>query len=165
MVDGDYIAFRNQDRLFERLAAYNSPSGNLTGAGEPMHLPYNVVTADFFSLLGVNAAIGRTFLPGEDQPGHDHVALLSDKLWRNRFGANPGIVGKSITLDGISRTVVGVMPAGFAFPNERELWTPLTIQLDPRNSMLLPVLGRLKPGVSKRQAQAELETLAPQRGP
>lgn len=160
MVDGDYIAFRSQDRLFEHLAAYNSSSGNLTGAGEPLHLPYSAVSADFFSLLGVHAAIGRTFLPGEDEPGHDQLALLSDKLWRSRFGGNPGIVGKPITLDGISRTVVGVMPAGFAFPNERELWTPLTIQLDPRRSILLPVLGRLKPGVSKRQAQAELETLA-----
>lgn len=160
MVDADYIAFRGQDHLFERLAIYNSTSGNLTGAGEPLHLPYTAVSADFFSLLAVNAAIGRTFLPGEDQPGHDHVAVLSDKLWRNRFGANPAIVGRSITLDGISRTVVGVMHAGFAFPNERELWTPLTLQLDPHRSMLLPVLGRLKPGVSKRQALAELETLA-----
>src|SRR5205823_1807810 len=136
MVDGDYLAFRSQDRLFERLAAYNATNGNLTGAGEPMHLSYGAVTADFFPLLRVNASIGRMFLPGEDQPGHDHVVLLSDRLWRNRFGADRGIVGKAITLDGISRTVVGVMPAGFAFPNEQELWIPLTIQLDPHNSRL-----------------------------
>jgi len=123
--DRDYLAYRSQERSFERIASFNGSAANLTGAGDPVRIPVSTVTMDFFRLLEVNPAIGRSFLADEDQPGRDHVVLLSDKLWRNRFGADDRMVGKTIKLDGVSRTVIGIMPAGFSFPYDSEAWMPL----------------------------------------
>src|SRR5215211_1871954 len=88
-----------------------------TGASEPARLVQSEATSRFFDVLGVRAALGRTFLPEEDQPGHDRVAVLGNALWQQRFGSDPGVMGRSIVVDGISRTVIGVMPAGFRFPS------------------------------------------------
>ena len=161
--DRDYLAFRSQAQLFERVASFNGNAANLTGAGDPVRISIGVVTPDFFRVLEVNPAIGRSFLADEGQAGRDHVVVLSDKLWRNRFGADDRLVGKAIKLDGLSRTVIGIMPAGFSFPYDSEAWTPLAIRATPGNFLMMPVMGRLKAGVSPQQAKAELETIVRRR--
>src|ERR1051325_10033276 len=129
------------------------------------------VSSSFFSVLGVQFILGRSFLPDEDQPGHDHVAILSYASWSKRFGADRNIVGKSIALNDESYAVVGVLPAEFQFGNSAEdfqaqsqpdIWVPIT--LDPqklhRNSHTLHVIARLKSGIKLAQAQAELNVIA-----
>jgi hypothetical protein len=158
--DSDYLAFREQDRAFERIASFTSrATANLTGAGDPVQIPVAYVTTDFFPTLRTNPELGRGFLAAEDEPGRDNVAVLSNELWKERFGADLAILGKTVQLDGISRTVTGVMPPGFAFPGAK-VWMPLKIRIDGHNSFTRPVVGRLKPGVTSQQAQAELETFA-----
>jgi putative ABC transport system permease protein len=117
------------------------------------------VTAEFFATLRTNAEIGRTFLTGEGEPGNDNFVVLSNKLWRGRFGSDSEVLGKTVRLDGVSRTVIGVMPPGFEFPGAM-VWMPLTIRIDQHNSFARPVVGRLKTDFSPQQAQAELETFA-----
>jgi len=158
--DADYLQFREQDRFFERLASFTTVNASLTGAGDPVRLTGASVTPEFFRVLRVQPSMGRGFLPDEDQPGRDHVVILSGKLWRNRFGASSQILGRTIKLDGENRIVIGVMPAGFTFPTDAEIWMPLNIHIDGHNSFSRPVVGRLKPDASRWQAQAELETLA-----
>jgi len=160
LADRNYLQFRREDRLFEHIAAFTANSVSLTGVGDPVRIAGAGVTAEFFATLRVQPMIGRSFLADEDQPGRNHVTLLSDKLWRSRFGAEPRVLGQSIKLDGENFTVIGVMPSGFKFPSDAEIWTPMNVHLDPHNSFMLPVLGRLKPGASPQQAQAELETVA-----
>lgn len=156
--DRDYLEFREEDRLFERLASFGSTRVNLTGAGDPVQIPASMVTTEFFATLRTNPELGRGFLAEEGEPGQDNVVVLSNKLWKERFGADREILGKTVHLDGIGRTVVGVMAAGFDFPKNTEVWLPLAIHIDPHNSFTRPVIGRLKDGVSQQQAQAELET-------
>jgi putative ABC transport system permease protein len=163
--DSDYLDFAKQTRLFEHVATFAEDSATLTGMGEPIRLPAALVTPSFFSALEVNPARGRAFAAGEERPGSGRVVILSDGLWRSRFSADPNILGRSITLDGTAYTVVGVMPAGFAFPHEDEFWLPLSVGTDPNNSYFRPVLGRLRPSVTRQQALAELEALARQRPP
>src|SRR5207302_1255096 len=158
--DRDYLAFRRQEQSFEQVASSSQGStANLTAAGDPVHIPVAYVTTEFFQTLRTNPAIGRGFAAGEDEPGLDNVVVLSNELWKERFGADPEIPGKTIRLDGISRTVIGIMPPGFEFPGAK-VWMPLAIRINEHNSFTRPVVGRLKPGVSPQQAQAELETFA-----
>ena len=168
MVDGDYLAFRRQNQAFERITTFSGYAVTLTGAGDPLRLPAAAVTPDFFPTLGVTAAIGRTFLTEEDQKGRDQVVVIGDKLWRSRFGMDPSVLGKTTTVDGEVRKVIGVMPPEFQFPSDAGLWLPLEVRLDPHNSFLRSAVGRLKPGVSRQQAQSELEAfvrgLPPGRG-
>jgi len=159
MSDRGYEWFREHDRTFQHLAAFTTHGGNLTGAGDPAVIAVGHVTSEFFDALGVPPAVGRTFMPDDGQEGREQVVVLSDHLWRIRFGADGAIVGKQVTLDGIGRTVVGVMPAGFDFPHLAAAWTPLVIRLDPGNSLLFPVLGRLKPDVTVGQARAAFDAL------
>ncbi len=119
------------------------------------------VTANFFSVLGVAPAHGRNFLPEEEQSGRNHVAILSDGLWRRRFGADPNLIGRQIQLSGESYTVVGVAPPGFQLTQGTELWAPLTLRVNSSGHNL-SVIGRLKPGVSLAQAQASMDTIARQ---
>jgi len=161
--DRDYLEFRRQDQVFEDIATSGSSPVTLTGAGDPVRVPAATVTPGFFPILRVTPAIGRWFLPEEDQPGRDRVVVLSNKLWQSRFAADSHILGKSIALDGIAHTIVGVMPPGFGSPlgdGNSEMWTPLAVQIDPHNSFTRPVVGRLKPGIPQKLAQAELETFA-----
>jgi putative ABC transport system permease protein len=160
LADRHYLQFRSEDRLFEKIATFSSRGATLTGSGEPIQLRVGAVTTDFFAVLRVSAAVGRVFAADEDQTGHDHVVVLSDTLWRSRFDADRKLVEKSIKLDSVEYTVIGVMPAGFRFPNDADVWTPFAIRSNPHNSMMSPVIGRLRPGASRQQAQAELETLA-----
>ena len=116
---------------FEQLAALELATFNLTGRGEPQRIPAARITANLVPLLGVTPALGRSFLPDEETPGHNRVALLSDGLWQRQFGGDPSIVNQTIQLNGESYTVVGVMPAGFQFSGNRELWIPFVI--DPQS--------------------------------
>jgi putative ABC transport system permease protein len=159
MADRTYVAFRERTRSFQHLAAFSTYEGNLTGAGDPAVITVGSVTTEFFDALGVRAATGRTFLPHDERDGEDRAVVLSDQLWRNRFGSDAGVVGTPLMLDGISRTVIGVMPEGFEFPIRASAWTPHVIRLDPGNSLLFPVLGRLKPGTTIGQARAEFDVL------
>jgi len=154
--DGLYLDFRKQDRLFEKLTAFNSGRVNMTGAGDAQSVMAAFVTADFFSVLRARPALGRTFLSEEDQTGRDSVVVLSDKLWRADFAGDPGAIGKSVRLDGVSHTIIGLMPAGFAFPAAVDMWVPRDVHIDGHNSTLMSVIGRLKPGVMPVQAVAEL---------
>src|SRR5262249_55089066 len=129
----------------------------LTGGGDPARLRAATVTPDFFPLVRVNPAIGRTFLAEESD--REHVVVLSDQLWRGRFSADYNLPGKTITVDGVDHSVIGGLPPGFTFPYDAELWLPLEIRVDPHNSFSRPVVGRLKPGASPQQAQAELEAM------
>ncbi len=156
--DRDYLEFREQDRLFEHLTSFAASRVNLTEAGDAVQIPAASITTDFFSTLQANPEMGRGFRAEEDQPGRDNVVVLSRKLRSERFGSDPQILGKTIRLDGINRTVVGIMPAGFGFPYDAEVWLPLAIRIDSHNSYSRPVVGRLKAGISRQQAQAELET-------
>lgn len=157
MSDRDYLEFRRHDRVFESLATFQRESVTLTGAGDPVAVNALTVTPDFLRVLRVQPAIGRDFLPGSR--GEANVVLLSDRLWRSRWGGALSIIGKTITLDGVSYVVGGVMPPGFAF-QDAELWIPSEIRLDPHNSFLQPVMGRLKPWITPRQAHAELQAIA-----
>src|SRR5918911_1116702 len=143
--------------------------GNLTGEGEPERLEGMLATANLFQALGAQAAQGRTFSAEENQPGNNRVVVLSDAFWRRRF-AGQAVVGKNISVNGEPYTVVGVMPPGFQFGREfapvvPDLWAPIAFtpqELDPRNmtNEYLGVVARMKPGVSVRQAQAEMSSIA-----
>jgi putative ABC transport system permease protein len=154
--DRDYLEFQRRNKSFERIATFGQQSVTVTGAGEATRIPAATVTSGFFPVLQVNPAMGRAFL-SEEEKNASHVALLSEKLWRGRFGADPNILGKTIVLDGAGYGVIGVMPAGFTFPNDAAVWLPLAVGADPGNSYFRPAFGRLRPFVSPQQAQAELD--------
>jgi putative ABC transport system permease protein len=153
-----------QSAAFSGMAAIGGRAWNLTGAGDPLRLQGDAVSANFFSVLGVDVAFGRTFTMEEDQPGGPKVAVLGHGLWSDRFGSDPTIVGRKILLDDTPYTVVGVMPRGFAFPDpEDRLWIPIGLtpqQLANHGSHFLRVVARLKPGATLAQAQAELDGIA-----
>ena len=162
----EFVGVRDGNRTLQGVAAYMDRIGiGLSGTGEPARLAGALASADLFRVLGVSAALGRTFAAGEDQPGSNAVVLLSDGLWRARFGADRSIIGRTLDLDGIPRTVIGVMPRGFWFPRrETELWLP--VRLDRSNpgefwgSGGYYMVGRLRPGMTRGQARADVRALA-----
>ena len=162
----DYIDWKEQNSVFQNVAAFNANSGlglNLSGAGHPARISATSVTGNLFSVLGVPPALGRSFLPDEERPGSAPVCILSDGLWRRRFGSDPKILGKAVTLNGEMWTVVGVMPTGFRFPQSVDLWVPAMVRSTARTKHAqhyLGVIARLKPGLSLDHAQAELDALA-----
>lgn len=160
LFDKDYLEYQRHVQAFEQIATFNEGSATLTGAGDAARLPTADVTSSFFSVLEANPAMGRAFLSAEEKHGNNRVVLLSDKIWRSRFGADPNILGKRITLDGIAYSVIGVMPADFAFPHEAALWLPLEVGGDPGNLYTRAVVGRLKRKASPEQALVEFEALA-----
>jgi len=136
----------------------------LTGHGEPLQLESAKVTGRFFSILGAHAALGRVFDESDDRVNGASVVVLSDRLWRDRFNADPHIIGQTITLNRAGFTVLGVMPASFAFPRGVDLWAPLQASMSERTvtnrgAVFLQTIGRLKPGVTLHQAEAELNTI------
>jgi predicted permease len=164
-----YLHYRDHNQSFESVSASSGWEVNLTGQGEPERLRGRAVTANFFRTLGAGAASGRVFLDEEDQPGRNRVVVLSDGLWRRRFGADPGIVGRELVLNGENYRVVGVTGPEFQygreFGNQVELYAPIGFtpeQTQPNRlrNEFLNVVARLKPGVDLRQAQAELDTIA-----
>jgi putative ABC transport system permease protein len=165
----DFVDWREQNGVFEDMAAVKHSDVILTGTGELTRLWAPRVPASFFPLLGVAPALGRTFLAEEDRPGGDPVAILSHRLWQERFGADPRLIGKTLTLDGEMHTVVGIMPPSFRFfdvfrgAKPADLWLPYPFKDDPptqRDVARLQVIARLKPGVSLAQAQVGMETIA-----
>jgi putative ABC transport system permease protein len=165
----DFEDWRAQNGVFEAMAAFpavDTTGVTLTGQGEAEQLSTGYVTADFFTLIGAQAILGRPIAPGEHEAGSDQVVVLSHGLWQRRFGADPGIVGKTLTLDGRGFTVTGVMPAGLQLPAvDTEVWVSLSL-IGPdrvprvRGNGWLAVMARLKPGVSHEQARANMTTIA-----
>ncbi|HET9713468.1 MAG TPA: ABC transporter permease, partial [Pyrinomonadaceae bacterium] len=162
--NANFLDWRDQNHVFEGMAAISFDNFNLTGAGEPERLDGRRVSASLFQILGVDPQIGRVFTAAEDQPGSERVVVLSYGLWQRRFGGDPGIVGKALNLNGASYTVVGVMPARFHFPAiDDQIWVPIAFtpqQAADRTTHYLTVLARLKPGVTLSQAQTEMSTIA-----
>ncbi|MGC9994876.1 MAG: ABC transporter permease [Terriglobia bacterium] len=166
----DFANWSEHGQLFDGLAAYGGGAEvNLTGMGEPERLSGARVTADFFTLLGVEPFLGRSFLREEDRPGGRKAVLLSYELWQRRFGSNSKVIGSTIQLDGDLYTIVGVTPAGFRFPDDdfrAQVFLPMLVarvvdwkSRDPNQFRLLRALARLRPGVTPEQARAELTAL------
>lgn len=158
----EFSDVRDRNDVFESVAAIQQSGVNLTGDGDPVRLDQARVSVDFFDVMAMKPSAGRVFLTGEDKAGSDNVAVLSDKLWRQRFGARQDIIGKPIRLNGIDRTIVGIMPNDSPFLANIEVWTPFVG--DPttmsRGLHFLRVVARLKAGVTIGQASASLNTLA-----
>jgi putative ABC transport system permease protein len=157
------VDFEESSASFEELAFYASAQMAVTGSeGEPIHADAARITHDFLPTLGVRPAIGRDFLAEEDQAGAEPVVLLSDGFWASRFGYEPSILGKTVTLDGIEHTVVGIMPPGFDFPFEKQLWIPaVPVHVtDYRGQHRLMVVGRLEAGVAMASAEEEMRAIA-----
>jgi len=158
---GAFVALREQMKSIEPAAYFEGHEFNLTGRGEPIRLSGVLVSADFFSVLGARPEFGRPFYPGEDKAGQDNYVMLSHTLWQQRFNSDLSIIGHSVELEGVSREVVGVMPADFHFPSTKsQVWIPL--HNDPRDTIaywagdFMPVIGRLRPGSTIEQARAEI---------
>ena len=156
MWDRDYLTFRASDRSFEHAAAFSSYDANLLSPSEPLHVSVARVTTEFFDTLRISPAIGRGFLPGDELQA-DSLVVLGGDVWRGSFASDPAIVGRTVRLDGVARTVVGVMPDGLAFPRAAQAWTLQTIRYDEGRIMGMTVIGRLKPGVTREQAEADFE--------
>ena len=161
---GNFYDWKAQNRSFEDIAATTNDSFGLTGGNVPEEVEAKDVTWNLFSVLGVKPMLGRDFLPDDDRPGAAHVAMLSHPLWRDTFAGDPQIVGKTIELDGAKYAVIGVMPAGFEFRDPKvRLWVPVAFSDEKRtshDSHYLQVVGRLKPGVSLEQANADLAVIS-----
>ncbi len=161
---GNWADVKRQQRSFEYFVPAHGESFNLAGAETPENVDAARVGADYFAMLGVRPALGRTFLPEEDAPGRGEVVILSDALWRRRFGADPAVVGREVRLDGRPHRVVGVMPAAMNYAVfDEELWVPAAFsaeRLAMHDEHYLAVFGRLRPGVTVAQAEAEMRGLA-----
>jgi predicted permease len=165
--EGAFVALRESTKSMEVAAYREGVALNLTGLGEPRRLYGMEVSSNFFSLLGVRAEFGRTFLDGEDQSGRDDLVILSRALWQQEFASDPNVIGRPITLEGRNRRIVGVMPSDFDFGSPRtQFWIPL--DLDPREvgaywgGGFMPLIARLRPGLSLEQARAEFRAAIPQ---
>jgi predicted permease len=172
----DFEEFRRSNRVFSDLSAVRERNFNLTGTGEPERAYGARVSANLFPMLGVQPELGRTFLPEEDATGRENVVLISHDFWSRRFGANPGIINQTLSLDGQPHVVVGVMPAGFLFPTGKQLhpqvelgpridvWKPAAFDRDELADEVIGfswgVIGRLKPGIPHQVAQANLDLIA-----
>jgi putative ABC transport system permease protein len=157
----DFADWRAQNHVFSGLAAYRPQYYDLSGVSRPERIRGVRVSEDLFALLDEKPVLGRAFLPEEYQPGKNRVVLLSDGLWRRLFGSDPGLVGKTLKLNDEIYTVIGVMPPRFAFPpNERVLlYAPLVADANRSHGWLWAV-GRLRPGISLREAQVEMDTIS-----
>ncbi len=170
----EFLVLSKESKAFQFLGAFKSDSFNLTGAGEPVRINGLRASAGFFPALGVQPALGRPFSSEEDTTGHEHVVMLSDSLWREQFGGDPAIVGRTVELNASAYTIIGVMPASFSFPHAEEmpdgftferdvkLWVPLALPTGPpipSESSELAIVARMADGVSISQAQAEMNLM------
>jgi putative ABC transport system permease protein len=158
---GAFVAMREQMQSLDVAAYFEGHEFNLEGRGDPLRLTGTLVSAEFFSVLGARPELGRSFYPGDDIAGRDNYVVLSHSLWQQRFAGDPSVIGRSIELEGVSREVIGVMPAEFTFPSAKtQVWLPL--HNDPRDTVaywagdFMPIIGRLRPGTSIPQARAEI---------
>ena len=161
----NFMSLREESRAFDDLVTYGTTEMTLTGIGDPQKLQAGRVSAGFFEVLGVQPLLGRPFRREENAPGNDRVAILSHALWQRLYQGNPRAVGGTITLDGVAREVIGVMPAGFTFPEGTVLWTPREYTesfsasaTTGRAGGWLAAIGRLRPGVSRADAAADLRS-------
>ena len=163
----NFADWQKRNRSFEKMAAYVpfQQTMSLTGDGTPEEVPGNYATRDFFSILGVQPIRGRDFLPEEDVAGDkNNVALISEGLWRRRYGADPGIAGKKLIVRGTPTMVIGVLPASFRFPDVKaDIWELIHVDSQaPRRGRFLSPIARLKPGVTIAQGQADMDMIAAQ---
>jgi len=159
----NYLDWRDQNHVFEQMSAVGFGKFNLTGMGQPESVEGRAVSADFFSLLGVQPVLGRGFLEEEDQPGHGNVAVISHEFWQTHFAGSRDVLGKQIKLDDKSYEVVGVAPAKFDFPYQAKLWVPLAWtekKKAVRGNHGYIVIARLKPEIDMRKAQSEMDTIS-----
>jgi predicted permease len=159
LMDRDYLAVQARNTVFARLATFSNRAVTLTGVGDPARLNAATVTNDFFNTLGVTPALGRGFTDGDASAERSEVVLLSDGLWHARFGADRGVLERTIVVDGVAKRVVGVMPPGFDFPNAAELWVPLEVRTSPGMIMSRPVVARLKDGTTREQARTAVASI------
>jgi putative ABC transport system permease protein len=158
----NFLDWKTGNSVFEPLVATTGSSMTLSGVEEPVLLRGARVSAGYFDIFQIKPALGRTFAPDEDEPGKEHVVVLSHKLWTTTFGADAGIIGRSLTLDGEPYTVIGVMPQGTAFDRGfSQMWRPLAFKASERtrNFHWMQALGRLKPGVTIEQARAQMDAI------
>src|SRR5256714_6702964 len=158
----NYLDWRAQNNSFDHLALERWWSTNLTGADTPERIQGFLVTANFLDVVGVKPIRGRNFSEEENQPGKDTVAIIANSLWQRRFGSDPAIVNKTITTNGIARTVIGVLPEGFNYPKGAEIYSPIAMTPDliaSRGNHAYYVIGRLKDGVTLQSAQADIDTI------
>src|SRR6185312_14810455 len=159
----NYLDWRAQGQSFDQLALYRWWSTNLAGVEPPERIQGFLVTANFFDALGMKPILGRNFTAEENEPGKDAVAIVTHSLWQRRFGGDPNIVGKALKLNSITRTVIGVMPERFNFPKGAEIYAPIAITPElarSRGNHSYYVVGRLKPGVTRQNVQAEIDTIS-----
>lgn len=154
-----------QNSSLANIAAIDQASFNININARPERVEAARVSPSFFPMLGIQARLGRVFLPEESQPGHGNVVLLSDGLWRRRFGADPAVSGRTLVMDGQSYQIVGVLPRGFHLPEEAEVWTPLVFRPDDltpdsRGNHGLLVIGRIKDGMSLQQARSDMQSVS-----
>jgi putative ABC transport system permease protein len=155
-----FSAWSAQSQTLAQIAAYAPDNLTLTGMGETERLDANRVSAQFFTLLGAQLLLGRNFLPAEDRPGGERAAIISHSLWQRRFSADRQIIGRSIMLNDRGYTVAGVLPPDFRFIHPFEVWVPLALNPAQGQGMIVNAIARLKPGVTREQAQVELETIS-----
>ncbi len=158
----NYLDWRAQSQSYEHLGMYRYWGVNLTGAGDPERVQGFLVTANLIDALGLQPTLGRNFREEENEPGKDKVVILSHGLWQRRFGGDPQIIGKTIELNSEARAIVGVLPAEFNYPRGMEVMAPFAFTPElksNRGNHSYLVVGRLKPGVSVEQAQAEMNTI------
>jgi putative ABC transport system permease protein len=163
----NFADWRSQSHSFSDMAFFMSGKSILSGNGDAERTPGALVSVNFFSVLAVNPILGRGFFPEEQSPGHANVAVISYRLWRTRFAGDPQILGRDLVSgSGDKQTIIGVMPAGFVFPDNADIWTPREVgeffKTKARQYPNQHVIGRLNPGVTWAQAQTELNTIAGQ---
>jgi putative ABC transport system permease protein len=160
----NFLDWREQNKVFSGIAAMQFRSLNLTGNNEPERLAARAVSAELFDVLGVKPALGRSFAAEEDRPGANPVCIISDALWQRRFGADPAVVNKQITLSGASHTVIGVLPASYAYGTPTDVFVPIGLHADEMKERSshpgIYAVARLKPGVTVETARAELIAMA-----
>ena len=169
VTSANFLDWRAQNTVFENLAAIKQTTSNLVLSDHAERIDLAQTNANFFDVFGVKPQYGRLFIPQDEQAGHEPVVVVGNALWQRRFGSDPSLVGKPITLDGKNYTVAGVAPAGFQYPDKTELWVPplkLVPELSPNQDVTqtrgmgyLAAVATLKPGVSLPQAAAEMETI------
>ena len=172
---GNFVDWKAQNKAFEDLAATFYANFNLTSDGEPDRIDGATITSNLMSVLGVSAQLGRTFQADDDEHQDRHVVLISDGLWKRRFGADRNVIGRNITIDETPHTIVGVMGRGFQFPSRSDLWVfgrnrgavpmslisqvPTNDWVHERDAHFMSVIGRLKPGVTISQAQSDIAAI------
>ncbi|HEV8525031.1 MAG TPA: ABC transporter permease [Terriglobales bacterium] len=166
----NFFDWQEQSSVFEGMAAFNDTRNSLSGDGEPEEVPGQIITDNLFSVLGVNAMLGRTFTPEDGKPGQNNVVVIGYGLWQRRFGGDPNLIGRKVILNAVEHTVIGVLPPDVKWHVRKnsqtgraaQLWTPwaLTNELRQLRGRFIGAVARLKPGATLQQARAEMDTIA-----